>query len=270
MTMSEITPNGFGAALRRRREELGLSLNDLAASTRVHKTYLQALEEEHLRMLPGNTYAVGFLRIYARELGLPVAPLLAALHGSEEHASDAELPATGGSHPPAARRKQRKGSTPRLLAWLCLLLLAVAGYVYWQPGKSPTTPPPAVPAAPALPPSVVVQPQPPLVPPPAVSVAGQEPAVPAAIELPVLPAGGAVVRMLPVAAGTMKVSLDNQEVREYQLQPEQSLNWKVSGRLTCELSAPGLVRIWVGEDEVAVADHALFTLVPGGAPAARP
>jgi transcriptional regulator with XRE-family HTH domain len=260
--MSEITPNGFGAALRRRREELGLSLNDLAASTRVHKTYLQALEEENLRMLPGTAYAVGFLRIYARELGLPVAPLLAALHGSAEHSSAAELPATGASHPPAARRKQHRGSGPRLLVWLCLLLLAVAGYVYWQPGKSPP--------APDLPPPMVAPPQPSPAPPPAAPVAGQEPAATAAIELPVIPAGGAVVRMVPVAAGTMKVSLDNQEVREYQLQPEQSLNWKVSGSLACELSSPGLVRIWVGEDEVVVADHALFTLVPGETPAARP
>ena len=88
--------------------------------------------------------------------------------------------------------------------------------------------------------------------------------------LPVIPAGGAVVRMVPVAAGTMKVSLDNQELREYQLQPEQSLNWKVSASLACELSAPGLVRIWVGEAEVAVTDLALFTLVQGVAPGARP
>src|SRR5512139_3854993 len=107
MAMSEITQNGFGAALRRRREELGLSLNDMAASTRVHKTYLQALEEENLRMLPGTAYTVGFMRIYARELGLPVAPLLAALHGNEELASDAELPATGGNYPRAAMSKQR-------------------------------------------------------------------------------------------------------------------------------------------------------------------
>jgi len=68
----------------------------------------------------------------------------------------------------------------------------------------------------------------------------------------------------------MKVSLDNQELRDYQLQPEQSLIWKVSASLACELSAPGLVRIWVGEAEVAVTDHALFTLVQGVAPGARP
>lgn len=270
MTMSEITPNGFGAVLRRRREELGLSLNDMAASTRVHKTYLQALEEENLRMLPGTAYAVGFLRIYARELGLPVAPLLAALHGGEELESNAEFPVTTGNYPRATKRKQRQGSSTRLLVWLFLVLLAAAGYLYWKPGELPTTPPPAVPAAPELSPPAAPQPPPVLAPQPAVPPAGQELAAPAAIELPVLPTGGAVVRMVPIAAGTMKVSLDNQELREYQLQPEQSLNWKVSGSLACELSTPGLVRIWVGEEEVVVTDHAVFTLVRGGAPEGRP
>ncbi|MHB8708348.1 MAG: hypothetical protein ACYC9I_05695, partial [Desulfuromonadales bacterium] len=79
-------------------------------------------------------------------------------------------------------------------------------------------------------------------------------------ELPVIPAGGAVVRMLPVAAGVMKVSLDNQELREYQLQPEQSLNWKVTGSLACELSAPGLVRVWVGQQEIPVTEYSAFVL----------
>jgi cytoskeleton protein RodZ len=270
MTMSEITPNGFGAVLRRRREELGLSLNDMAASTRVHKTYLQALEEENLRMLPGTAYAVGFLRIYARELGLPVAPLLAALHGSEEPASASESPATGGNYPRATKRKQPQRSSTRPLFWLFLVLLAAAGYLYWQPGGLPTTPPPVVPAAPELSLPAATQPPPPLAAQPAVPPAGQEQAAPAAIELAVIPTGGAVVRMVPIAAGTMKVSLDNQELREYQLQPEQSLNWKVSGSLACELSTPGLVRLWVGEKEVVVTDHALFTLVHGGAPEGRP
>ena len=270
MTMSEITLNGFGAVLRRRREELGLSLHDMAASTRVHKTYLQALEEENLRMLPGTTYAVGFLRIYARELGLPVAPLLAALHGSEEPANAAEFPAAGGNYPRATKRKQRQGSSTRLLVWLFLVLLAAAGYLYWQPGELPTTPPPVVPTAPQLAPPAAPQAPVPLAPQPPLPPAGQEQAVPVAIELPVIPTGGAVVRMVPIAAGTLKVSLDSQELREYELQPEQSLNWKVSGSLACELSAPGLVRIWVGEEEVVVTDHASFTLVQGVAANTRP
>lgn len=67
-----------------------------------------------------------------------------------------------------------------------------------------------------------------------------------------------MVRMLPISAGLMKVSLDSQEQREYQLQPDQSLNWKVTRSLACELSAPGLVRVWVDQQEVAVAEYPAF------------
>jgi hypothetical protein len=89
-------------------------------------------------------------------------------------------------------------------------------------------------------------------------------------ELPVIPATGAVVRMLPLAAGTMKVSLDNQEVREYQLQPGQSLNWKVSASLAVELSAPGLARVWVDQQEIAVTEQSAFILRSGAKPGGRP
>jgi cytoskeleton protein RodZ len=269
MAMNDMPRRGFGAVLRQRREELGLTLNDMAVRTRVHKTYLQALEEENLRQLPGTAYAIGFLRIYARELGLPVAPLLTGLQGGETLDEDAESTAAGGGHRQSIRSKRRKGSGRRLLVWLFLLGLAVAGYFYWQPGRSPAPPPssPVVTKQPATPPA---QPQPPLVVAPVEPGTGPEPAATAAIEFPAIPAGGAVVRMIPIAPGTLKVSLDNQEVREYQLQPDQALNWKVSSSLACELSAPGLVRIWIGEDEMALAEHATFTLRRGSQPDQRP
>ena len=75
--------------------------------------------------------------------------------------------------------------------------------------------------------------------------------------------------MLPLAAGTMKVSLDNQEVREYQLQPDQSLNWKVATSLAVELSTPGLARVWVDQHEIAVSEHAAFILRSGAKPEGR-
>ena len=82
------------------------------------------------------------------------------------------------------------------------------------------------------------------------------------------PAGRTVYR--PTAAGTMKVSLDNQEVREYQLLPDQSLNWKVSASLAVELSAPGLARIWVDQQEIAVAEQSVFILKSAVKPGGRP
>jgi len=59
-----------GADLRAARERLGWSLNDVAASLCIRVSHLEALEKGHVSRLPGNAYALGFVRSYARALGL--------------------------------------------------------------------------------------------------------------------------------------------------------------------------------------------------------
>lgn len=60
----------LGAELRDARLTLGLSIDDLAQSLRIRRVYLAALEEGRVRDLPAPAYAVGFVRSYARSLGL--------------------------------------------------------------------------------------------------------------------------------------------------------------------------------------------------------
>jgi cytoskeleton protein RodZ len=59
-----------GADLRAARERLGWALPDVAAMLRIRLSYLEALESGRLKQLPGNAYALGFLRSYATALGL--------------------------------------------------------------------------------------------------------------------------------------------------------------------------------------------------------
>jgi cytoskeleton protein RodZ len=59
-----------GADLREARERLGWPLEAVAAELRIRLPHLEALEEGRLSQLPGNAYAVAFLRSYARILGL--------------------------------------------------------------------------------------------------------------------------------------------------------------------------------------------------------
>jgi cytoskeleton protein RodZ len=59
-----------GAALRAARERVGWSLEDLAPALRIRLQYLEALEAGRIGELPGNAYALGFLRAYASALGL--------------------------------------------------------------------------------------------------------------------------------------------------------------------------------------------------------
>ncbi|MCX7377461.1 MAG: DUF4115 domain-containing protein [Alphaproteobacteria bacterium] len=59
-----------GAELAAARERLGWTLPDIAAHLRIRKPYLAAIEQGQLNELPGNAYALGFVRTYAKSLGL--------------------------------------------------------------------------------------------------------------------------------------------------------------------------------------------------------
>jgi cytoskeleton protein RodZ len=59
-----------GADLRAARERLGWTIQDIARELRIRDLYLVALEEGRIEALPGNAYAVGFLRTYSTALGL--------------------------------------------------------------------------------------------------------------------------------------------------------------------------------------------------------
>ena len=60
----------IGQYLKRVREEKGISLRTVAEETKIRVRYLKALEEGDYATLPGNVYARGFLRNYARFLGV--------------------------------------------------------------------------------------------------------------------------------------------------------------------------------------------------------
>lgn len=60
----------IGARLRASREAKRLSLDAVAASTRVQTRILSAIEQNEASVLPPRPYGRGFVRAYARELGL--------------------------------------------------------------------------------------------------------------------------------------------------------------------------------------------------------
>ncbi len=62
-----------GAELRAARQRLGWALPDVAATLRIRLPFLEAIEDGRIADLPGNAYAVGFLRTYASSLGLDAA-----------------------------------------------------------------------------------------------------------------------------------------------------------------------------------------------------
>jgi len=59
-----------GADLKAARERLGWTLPAIAGHLRIRLPFLQAIEDGRVELLPGNAYAIGFLRTYAQALGL--------------------------------------------------------------------------------------------------------------------------------------------------------------------------------------------------------
>jgi cytoskeleton protein RodZ len=62
------------------RAHKGISLREIADSTKISLRFLQAIEEGEFHKLPGGIYNTSYIRQYAREIGYEEAKLLAYYH----------------------------------------------------------------------------------------------------------------------------------------------------------------------------------------------
>jgi cytoskeletal protein RodZ len=147
------TVQRVGEQLRAAREAQGLTLDEIAAGTRIPRRHLQTIEEGRYDGLPAPTYSAGFIKTWARRLGLNgqlLADEFRAEMGSIAVESAQPLP-----YEPADPRR----TPPAGLALLALLVAVVLllGYLYWRGTTEQPTPiaatatdqAPARPAAPA-------------------------------------------------------------------------------------------------------------------------
>lgn len=108
----------IGQYLTEARSVRKLSLDDASAVTRISKHYLQALEDENFDILPAPVYARGFMRSYAKFLGLdPVAAVMAM---------PSEMPQPSGLEPLAGLRQQVKISKNDFNLRVVAIFLTVA------------------------------------------------------------------------------------------------------------------------------------------------
>ena len=117
----------FGERLQREREMRGITLEEIADSTKIGTRSLRALEQENFDQLPGGIFNKGFVRAYARYLGIDeeqaVTDFLAAAGDPEQ-----PLPTPFPKVRPAA-----SGSGGRSwAAVLALASLAAGGFTAWK------------------------------------------------------------------------------------------------------------------------------------------
>ncbi len=113
--------SGLGALLRNERENRGLSHEQLAQMTRLRKHFLVAMENEEWKDLPPSVFVKGFIKSYAKALGLDEDKLLDLYKSTVP--DDVALPT-----PIMATKRSRRGIFLALA--LCLGALALALYLW--------------------------------------------------------------------------------------------------------------------------------------------
>ena len=116
-----------GEILRKAREARGESLNDVAQILKLSAQQLEALENGRFNVLPGPTFVRGFLRNYARHLGIPPEPLLEGVSTRVPTTADltSMLKLDGNVQPAARPRPQGKMFPVALIVLLALVLVGL-------------------------------------------------------------------------------------------------------------------------------------------------
>lgn len=129
----------IGERLRRARERAGLSLDELSSRTKIKVSILSAIEGGHFEKVPGGLFVRGFLRAYAREVGLdPEAIVSSYLHEYEpEPAAPVEEPPK--PHVNLAQALPFRWSLKRIwpIAVIAGFVLAAVGMIGEAPRSAP-------------------------------------------------------------------------------------------------------------------------------------
>lgn len=138
-TTGEVTDaSSVGARLKAERERQGLSRADIGDRTKIAERHLASIEEGRFADLPGRTYAIGFVRSYARTLELPEDEIVDAVR--------AEMGVAAPQAPARTLDYMEPGDPARIpssrLAWgvaALLLVLIVVGAFLWRGYFMPAT-----------------------------------------------------------------------------------------------------------------------------------
>jgi cytoskeletal protein RodZ len=125
----------IGEKLRLAREESGISLRDISEQTRISMRYLEAIETDDYKRLPGGIFNKSFIKAYARHIGFDEAEAmesyLATLRQKGESTEEAQTAPKSLVYTDAS--SSRSPLITILLAILILGVLSLAAYaaLHW-------------------------------------------------------------------------------------------------------------------------------------------
>ena len=128
--------DGPGRRLRETRQARGMELARVAHQLHLSPTLIAALEQDDYDALPGPVFVTGYLRNYARLLGIDPEPLLA---GYRQRVPQPEPPTPKVVR--ASARPARSGHLAvRLVSLAVILALLGLSYAWWQDYRPPLYP----------------------------------------------------------------------------------------------------------------------------------
>jgi cytoskeleton protein RodZ len=121
----------FGEQLRQAREAQNITLQEIAASTKISSRALQALESEQFEQLPGGIFNKGFVRAYARYVGLDEEKMLAAYMAvAKPDSSENEMETISSQLAAAHPQPESRVSGATLMSILALIVALGLGAVW--------------------------------------------------------------------------------------------------------------------------------------------
>lgn len=239
-----------GTLLKQERLRQQKSLRDIADATKISITTLQAIEGDRVEFLPPPSYTRGFLKIYARELGLDPDEVLRLYEQEQLHqhrwGAQRELIDRGKGH-----------GFQRLFAGCCLIVFCVVALVWFmslkRTGPADKAAAPVQPVSTALPssPSIVHPAQPPYLPQPVVEAPIPSPPPSMQSEQPAPEVEKTfTVRFVAHDLTWMRISSDNQTAFEILLRPGQTYTHEARSKLRARIGNPGGVSVFYNEQPV--------------------
>jgi len=132
------TTEDFGSYLKHERKLRGVSLEEIASSTKVHIRYLRALEDNNYDDLPGEVFIKGFIRSYSKAIGANEEDLLSAYDESVGRERHEKLQKEIEEQENADQRKKMIQKNSLVLMVAVLVVSGVIYFIFAKSNKSST------------------------------------------------------------------------------------------------------------------------------------
>ena len=202
----------FGGKLRQARERRGISLRQIASSTKIAAAALEALEKNDISKLPGGIFSRAFVRSYAVEVGLDPDETIKEFldrFNQDPPPSGAATATTIPEEEKQFEHRQRQAIKALAIGAGLLVVLIAVLYMVWRGRRSSS----AAAQTPTAPVTATAEPIPAPAPAvvPAADAAGPQISVPSSAQL--------TIEVHPVSECWVSLTVDGRKVFARMMQP---------------------------------------------------